>query len=56
MLCIQPRFSRAIKQMLKMSQNSPARLLHSSFMIIYLSPGDLLQDWRGEEVDELLEI
>lgn len=46
----------AIKQMFKMSQNSPACLLHSSFVVIYLPPGDdLLQVRRGGKVVELHE-
>lgn len=52
-LCLSRFLSLAIKQVFKMSQNSPACLLHSSFMISYLPPGDdLLQDWRGREGGE----
>lgn len=55
-LCSSRFLSLAIKQMFKMSQNSPACLLHSSFLIIYLPPGDnLLQDWRGREAGGLRE-
>lgn len=46
----------AIKQMFRMSQNSPACLLQGSIMVIYLPPGDdLLQVWRGGKVVELPE-
>lgn len=46
----------AIKQMFKMSQNSPACLLHCSFIVIYLPPGDdLLQVRRGGKVVEFPE-